>query len=131
MVATEPGEEPREGRLFERRRTPHTGHGVPAEPLTLVPFLGLARELTALFVPPRMRPEFRTGLEQSLLIAGHQQRAQAAIQLPAYVSLPRSLADRVNDVQVDRRWVVGAAVGSAVSIASIVALVWRYRSRAA
>ena len=117
--------------MFERRRTPHSGHGAPAEPLTLVPFLGLARELSALFVPPVMRPEFRTGLEESLMISARRQNTHDLLNLPGYITPHRSLGDWATEAQADRRWVVGAAVGSAVSIASIVALVWHYRSKAA
>lgn len=95
--------------------------------LSVVPFLSLARELAALFVPVRPARQFRDDLESSLLVAAQQQRARAA--LVGYDPLEALPGEREG---LERRWVIGAAaaaaVGSAVSIAGIVAYVWRRRS---
>jgi hypothetical protein len=119
--------------LLDRRRLTRSGYDAPAEPLTLAPFLNLAREISALFVPLKMRSEFRASLEESLLAASQQQIARRTLALdPLRLGLPSY--GRLEDGWLDRRWVVGAAVGSAVSIASIasiVAIVWRHRSKAA
>jgi hypothetical protein len=91
--------------------------------LSLVPFLALARELAALFVPIQPRAEFRAELERNLMAAARQQIAHNRL-LCAPPTIP---------FQRDgRRWVWGAAtVGSAVSLASIVAYVWFHRHRQA
>ncbi len=92
-----------------------------------MPFLALARELAALLLPMTPAVQFRDDLERSLVSAARQQNTQAAFATP----------DRSGDVTgerdgLERRWVLGAAaaaaVGSAVSIAGIVAYVWWHRS---
>lgn len=104
--------------------------------LTLAPYLALVRDLTALIVPVQPNAAFRDSLEASLLAAARQQSAleKLAIAAPAAVHpvdpvwnwrefLPESF---------DRRWVIGAAaVGSAVSVAGVVAYFWRQRERRA
>lgn len=114
--------------MLEQRRLPAARPAAPVEPLALSPFLNLAREVSALFVPPHMRPEFRAALERSLLIAARRQTAHDIL----YQDPGQPAAGRLEGVTFDRRWVVGAALGSAaVSIVSIVALVWHHRSKAA
>jgi hypothetical protein len=108
---------------------PPSGHDAPVEHLTVVPFLALAREISALFVPPRMRPGFRAELEESLVIAARRQVARDFLYGPG--PAPRTWRRRVDDVQINAGWVVGGALASAVSIAGIVAFVWRHRSKAA
>lgn len=102
------------------------GHSRAAGVLTVVPFLGLARELAALLLPVRPRPQFRAELERSLLAAARQQNARRAVSgfMPAAASYGGRLT------LLERRWVIGAAaaaVGSAVSIAGIVAFVLHRR----
>lgn len=106
-------------------RTPATPQS--ADLLSVMPFLSLARELAALLLPLRPAQQFRDDLELSLLAAARQQNARIA--LAGY--------DPYGPISIDkdgfeRRWVIGAAaaaaVGSAVSIAGIMAYVWRRRS---
>lgn len=113
--------------LFSTRTsaTPQT-----ADMLSVMPFLSLARELAALFLPVAPAQQFREDLEQSLRTAAYQQNARAALigyAEPGAVSVERE--------GFERRWVIGAAaaaaVGSAVSIAGIVAYVWWHRSERA
>ncbi len=102
----------------------------PAKPqagdvLSVMPFLGLARELATLIVPVSPATQFRDDLELSLTAAARQQRARLALAGYDAVDLP------VEREGFERRWVIGAAaaaVGSAVSIAGIVAYVWWHRS---
>lgn len=95
------------------------------ETLSVVPFLALARELAALLVPIQPSAEFRAELERTLVAEAWRQNTQALL-------MPAELDDR--DAP-ERRWMMGAAaaaaVGSAVSIASIVVYVLRRRDRAA
>lgn len=104
--------------------------------LTLAPYLALARDLAALIVPIRPSPAFREDLEASLLAAARRQYAlqKLAIPVPSVTLSPepswtwRGLLPEVRD----RRWVFGAAaVGSAVSVAGVMAYFWRQRSRRA
>lgn len=111
-------------RLLFTTRTPATPQ--PADMLSVVPFLSLARELAALLVPVRPAQPFREDLEHSLIVAARQQHARAA--LVGYNQLDAAPMEREG---FERRWVIGAAaaaVGSAVSIAGIVAYVWLHRS---
>lgn len=96
--------------------------------LSIMPFLALARELAALLIPIRPRQEFRDDLERSLIAAARQQNARGV--LTAYEPLVLLRDERENS---ERRWMIAgaAAVGSAVSLAGIVAYVWRRRERAA
>lgn len=103
------------------------GHNRSSEMLTVVPFLGLARELAALLLPVRPSPQFRADLERSLLAAARQQYAQLA----ATGFTPPATSYGGRFTSLERRWVIGAAaaaVGSAVSIAGIVAYVLYRRS---
>ena len=88
--------------------------------LSVVPFLSLARELSALLIPVRPSSEFRGDLERSLLVSARQLNAQAAM---ADFTSPATYSGVRFDT-LERRWVIGAAaaamVGSAVSIAGIV-----------
>ncbi len=117
-------------RILLATRAP--GLSRPGAVLSVVPFLGLARELAALFVPVQLRPQFRADLERSLLAAARQQNARAAM---AGFASPATLGGARFDA-FERRWVIGAAaaaaVGSAVSIAGIVAyMLYRRGDRAA
>ncbi|MGE5601610.1 MAG: hypothetical protein ACM30E_01085 [Nitrososphaerales archaeon] len=114
-------------RLFFSTRTPAVQPG--DEIVSVMPFLALARELAALFLPVRPAQGFRDDLERSLMAAAYQQNARAA--LVGYGE-PGTLS--VGREGFERRWVIGAAaaaVGSAVSIAGIVAYVWWHRSERA
>jgi hypothetical protein len=95
--------------------------------LSVMPFLALARELAALLVPMQPRQAFRDDLEATLVAEARQQNAQLALTGYPIVEIER--------VGGERRWVIGAAaaaaVGSAVSIAGIVAYVLMHRERAA
>jgi len=95
--------------------------------VSLAPFMALVRELSAEIIPVRLRVEFRDELQRELMAAARQQYAR----------------DRLNwttptppQAKTSRRWVLGAAtvatVGSAVSVASIVAAYYmRHRHRQA
>lgn len=102
---------------------PHAG-----DVLSVTPFLSLARDLAALLVPVRPRQDFRDDLERSLVAAARQQNARGV--LIRYEQAPLGRYERDGS---ERRWVIAgaAAVGSAVSIAGIVAYVLRRRDRAA
>ncbi len=95
-----------------------------ADPLTVMPFLALARELAALLIPVQPRPQFRADLERSLMGAARQQNARGAL----VQGEPLEFVEREG---TDRRWVIGAAaaaaVGSAMSVAGIVTYVWWHR----
>ena len=97
----------------------------------MVPFLALARELSALLLPVRPSSEFRVDLERSLLAQARQLNAQAAM---ADFASPGTYSG-VRFDSLERRWVIGAAaaavVGSAVSIAGIVAYALHRRSERA
>jgi 2-methylisocitrate lyase-like PEP mutase family enzyme len=92
-----------------------------------MPFLSLARELAALLLPIQPAQQFRDDLEHSLVAAAHQQNARAALN--GYDPYGAISIEREG---FERRWMIGAAaaaaVGSAVSIAGIMAYVWRRRS---
>ena len=94
-----------------------------------MPFLSLARELAALLLPLQPRQQFRDDLERSLIAAARQQNAYGVLAGHNYPQVVRV------EQGADRRWVIGAAtaaaVGSAVSIAGIVAYVLRHRSERA
>ncbi len=111
--------------LLFSTRTPATPQ--PADLLTVVPFLSLARELAALLIPLQPSPQFRDDLEHSLVAAARQQNARVA--LSGYDPYGQVSLEREG---FERRGVIGAAaaaaVGSAVSIAGIMAYVWRHRS---
>ncbi len=103
------------------------GYGRSGDVLTVVPFLGLARELAALLLPVRPSPQFRADLERSLLAAARQQNAQWAVT--GFTPSATPYGGRFTPIE--RRWVIGAAaaaVGSAVSIAGIVAYMLHRRS---
>lgn len=104
--------------------------------LPLAPYLALARDLTALIVPVRPRPAFRETLEASLLAAARRQHTleKLAIAAPSALKLPepswtwRELLAEGRE----HRWAIGAAaVGSAVSVAGVMAYFWRQRGRRA
>jgi hypothetical protein len=106
-------------------RTPAAPHA--GDVLSVMPFLSLAREVAALLLPLRPRQDFRDDLERSLMSAARQQNARGV--LARYEPALMISDDRENS---ERRWVIaGAAVGSAVSIAGIVAYVLMRRERAA
>ena len=100
------------------------GRGDPAANVTsLAPFLTLARELAALIVPVQPCAKFRADLGRDLVLAARQQVARD--RLMADVAGPAA-------PRAARRWAIGAAtVGSAVSLAGIVALVVYRRRRLA
>jgi hypothetical protein len=99
-----------------------------ADVVSVMPFLSFARELAALLVPMQPRQQFRDDLELSLIAAAQHQHA--------YGAMTGQTNGRILRLEsTDRRWVIGAAtaaaVGSAVSIAGIVAYVLRHRSERA
>jgi hypothetical protein len=113
----------------------------PAEPLNIYPFLALARELSALLLPIRPRAQFRVDLHRSLVASAQRQQAQMLMTLTAQdgaapPALPQQQVEKYA-ARLERelgqgsiRWVVGAAaVGSAVSLAGILAYLVRRRSR--
>jgi hypothetical protein len=110
--------------LLFSTRSPATPQS--ADLLSVMPLLSMARELAALFVPLQPARQFRDDLERSLIAAARQQNARVA--LAGYDPYGVVIVEREG---LDRRWVVGAAaaaaVGSAVSIAGIMAYVWRRR----
>jgi hypothetical protein len=114
--------------LMFTTRTPATPQA--GDVLSVMPFLSLARELAALFLPVQPRKQFRDDLERSLMAAARQQSARTILSAPGELELHRGERDGI-----ERRWVIGAAtaaaVGSAVSIAGIVAYVLRHRSERA
>lgn len=85
-----------------------TGYQKPVESLLL-----LAKKLAALLVPVEPLPSFREGLGQELLAVAQEKMASPRLTAQAH----------------GRRWeiLVGAAVGSLVSVAAVVALVARAR----
>ncbi|MGQ9490627.1 MAG: hypothetical protein ACUVR4_13400 [Anaerolineae bacterium] len=104
--------------------------------LSLAPYLDLARELAALLVPQRLRPEFKRALEAGLLTEARRQHAlrQLAISSPAAAEPHQSL-EAWRDALLEgpkRHWVIGAAtLGSAVSIVGLLAYLWRQRNQRA
>ncbi len=104
--------------------------------LTLAPYLALARELTGLLVPVRPRPAFRASLEASLLEAARRQCALEKLTIISPATMrpiePAWTWRELLSDGLDRRWVIGAAaVGSAVSVAGVMAYFWRQRGRRA
>jgi hypothetical protein len=110
--------------LFMTRTEPGPQAG---DMLSVMPFLALARELAGLLLPLQLRQDFRNDLEASLIAEARQQHAQLALAGYPPVEIEREGGER--------RWVIGAAaaaaVGSAVSIAGILAYVLMHRERAA
>jgi hypothetical protein len=109
--------------------------------VSLTPFLTLARELSALYVPVQMRPEFAVELDAEIRAAAFERYAQNLASSDAgavqhrYRDRMMGYLQPVSD-RVDRRLVIGAALaGSAaavsVSIAGLVAYAWRQRGRRA
>jgi hypothetical protein len=96
----------------------------PVNVVSLAPFLALVRELSAEIIPVRLRVEFRDELQRELMAAARQQYARDLL----IWSTPAAPQPKTS-----RRWVLGAAtVGSAVSLASIVAAYYmRHRHRQA
>jgi len=95
--------------------------------VSLTPFLTLVRELGAEIIPLRLRAEFRDELRRELMAAARQQYARDLLMWTTPAP-PQT--------KTSRRWVLGAAtvatVGSAVSLASIVAAYYvRHRHRQA
>lgn len=92
--------------------------------VSLAPFLALVRELSAEIIPVRLRVEFRDELQRELMAAARQQYARDLL-IWTTPAPPQA--------KTSRRWVWGAAtVGSAVSLASIVAAYYmRHRHRQA
>ena len=96
-------------------------------------------------MPINPRAEFRRELHRSLVAEARRQQAQRMLAIsssaPAGILTgPQGLPDRLIDwisqetsaLPGDRRWVLGAAaVGSAVSLAGILAYVLHHRSRTA
>lgn len=83
-----------------------------------------------LLIPVRPSPQFRADLERSLLAAARQQNAQ--MTMTGFAPQAASAGSRFTFPE--RRWVIGAAaaaVGSAVSIAGIVAYMLHRRSERA
>ena len=105
--------------------------------LTLAPYLALSRDLSALVTPVSPDDQFRAQLYGSLLDhARHQQIQPMLLPLTEEdpeTGIPRRVVRWVAHVPgQDRRWVWGAAaVGSAVSLAGLVTLVWHRRGNRA
>ncbi len=105
--------------------------------LTLLPYLALARDLSALLIPVQPSECFHAELYRSLVENARQRQAQAVLFPPATdevsTGIPRRVARWVMSVPgQDRRWVWGAAaVGSAVSMAGIATYMLRHRGRKA
>ena len=105
--------------------------------LTLAPYLALSRDLSALIIPVSPDDQFRAQLYGSLLDHARRQQVQPML-LPLTeedpeTGIPRRVVRWVAQVPgQDRRWVWGAAaVGSAVSLAGLVTLVWHRRGNRA
>jgi hypothetical protein len=123
----------------------------PAEPQSplpqgaaaLAPLLQLAREIVIVLVPIKPRPAFRRALHRSLVVEARRQQtrrtlslARPNVELPMQEALPNRvlgwLEHEANAMPTERRWVIGAAaVGSAVSLAGVVAYVLHRRGRLA
>jgi hypothetical protein len=116
----------------------------PDAPPALVPLLELAREIGRLFsAPPVPHAAFRRDLHQSLVVEARRQQAQRTLALAPVVAPGKEtpwLHDRVIGwisqetaaMPVERRWVIGAAaVGSAVSLAGVLAYVLSHRGKSA
>jgi|GEM_PF-789603 hypothetical protein len=113
--------------------------------LTLAPLLLLAQEIAAMLLPLAPRAEYRHALHRSLIKQARRQQALGLLDLPEPIRSPfvpeaQPLPNRVAgwitqetaSLDVDRRWVLGAAaVGSAVSLAGILAYVLSHRGRPA
>jgi hypothetical protein len=103
------------------------GPAQPGTALSVVPFLGLARDLSALLLPVQPRSQFRADLERSLLAEARQQNATSSLADYAWTAGPAGARFDL----LERRWVIGAAaaaaVGSAVSLAGIMAYVLHRR----
>jgi hypothetical protein len=90
----------------------------PAHRAELAPLLQVAQQIKRVLVPVTPSAEFETGLKRDLLAAALQ-RAEA------------ESARRPTSLLYRRRILIGAAIGSAISLAGIVAaLLWRGRSTA-
>jgi hypothetical protein len=113
--------------------------------LAITPFLLIAQEVAALLLPLAPRVEFRQSLHRSLVQQARRQQAQSLLDLaeplrtpfvPEGQSLPYRVAGWITEeaasFDMDRRWVFGAAaVGSAVSVAGILAYMLSHRGRPA
>ena len=119
-------------------------YAMPDAPAALAPLLELAREIGRLFSTPIMvRGDFRRDLHQSLLMEARRQQAQRALALTPVITPAKEtpwLHDRVigwinqeaSAMPVERRWMIGAAaVGSAVSLAGVLAYVLSHRGKTA
>ncbi len=116
-------------------------HDAPAATrLSIAPFLALTRDLGALLVPMRPRPAFRAELHRSLIADARRQQAQAALDIaphPVESTLGDGLPDRMAQLLAlvpggaERRWVVGAAVGGAVSLGFLAYLLRHHDRQAA
>lgn len=108
----------------------------PRPVFVLGPLLVLSRELSALLVPARPRAEFREALLRGLMAAARQKHAHALLLSeprtePVSGGLPEKVTQwlRLEPEFGNRRWVLGAAaVGSAVSLAGILAYALRHRN---
>ncbi len=123
----------REGNTLQPEGTDRLRRAEDSHILNVAPFLNLAREMSDLIAPVPMRPAFRSELEHSLLAAARQRAARQQLDIrPPTVEWPlsyRDLAASVVQPVMDRRWLMGAAVGSAFSLAGLMAYVWRQRRR--
>ncbi len=105
--------------------------------LTLAPYLALSRDLSALITPVSPDDQFRAQLYGSLLDHARRQQVQPMLlpltEADPETGIPRRVVRWVAHVPgQDRRWVWGAAaVGSAMSLAGLVTLVWHRRGNRA
>lgn len=91
------------------------GERAPFEPAALRDLALLARRLKAILIPVEPSPLFREALRARLLVAAREQVMKPRPSWPA---------------QHKKGLLIGAAVGSALSLAGIVALLFRLRSLA-
>jgi hypothetical protein len=88
----------------------------PAYHSELAPLLRIAEQVKAALAPVTASPEFQSGLKRDLLAAAFQ-RAE------------KRRSKRRTSFLLSRKVLIGAALGSVISLAGIVAaLVWRQRS---
>jgi hypothetical protein len=124
------------------RQDREAGSGASGDQVvSITPYLALARELSALYVPVQMRPEFAVALDAEIRAVARERYAEDFFRSAVgenqhrYRDRVMGYLQPVSD-RMDRRVVLGAAaLGSAaavsVSIAGLLAYAWRQRGRRA
>jgi hypothetical protein len=115
----------------------------PAPRSTLALLLNLSRELGLLLVPVQPRTEFREDLYCRLVAEARRQRVRRVLSLTptdarasgGLTSVPEESVGVLHRAglasgRTNRRWIIGAAVGSA-SVLGLWVVVWSRRHRAA